>query len=144
MLHGVQKLTAALKNTPASTVYAQLKAVKALQDIIEHWSEDTKAPISTTDLLRCNLSTHKHRAPRVPTATPGTSPAPRVKAPQRVKPFSTEDILANHQTISQRLRSQSDPKKLEPATVIEQPVAHCNITNHPARYESSDSTGRAK
>ena len=34
VLHGVQQLTAALKNTPASTVDAQLQSIKALQDTI--------------------------------------------------------------------------------------------------------------
>ena len=37
VLHGVQQLTAALKNTPASKIYAQLQAIKALQDTIDHW-----------------------------------------------------------------------------------------------------------
>ena len=84
MLHEVQQLTAALKNTPASTVDAQLEAIKALQDTIEHWSGDTKSPMATTDQPRHTLSTQKHRAPRVPTATPGTPPTPRVKAYPRV------------------------------------------------------------
>ena len=57
VLHGVQQLTAALKNTPASTVYAQLQAIKSLQDTIEHWAGDKKSPMATIDLLRCNLST---------------------------------------------------------------------------------------
>ena len=36
VLHGVQQLTAALKNTPASTVDSQIQAIKALQDTIEN------------------------------------------------------------------------------------------------------------
>ena len=36
VLHGVQQLTAALKNTPASTVDDQLQSIKALQDTIDH------------------------------------------------------------------------------------------------------------
>ena len=59
VLHGVQKLTEELKNTPASTVDAQLQAIKANQDTIEHWEEDTQEPIATADLPRCNLSTKK-------------------------------------------------------------------------------------
>ena len=55
VLHWVQQLTVALKNTPASTIYAQLQAVKALQDTIEHSEGDTKAPIATADLLHCTL-----------------------------------------------------------------------------------------
>ena len=55
VLHGVQKLTEELKNTPASTVDAQLQAIKANQDTIEHWEEDTQEPIATADLPRCNL-----------------------------------------------------------------------------------------
>ena len=34
VLYGVQQLTTALKNTPASTVYAQLQVIKSLQDTI--------------------------------------------------------------------------------------------------------------
>ena len=98
VLHGVQQLTAALKNAPASTVDAQLQSIKALQDTIEHCLVDTKSPTATTDLLRCTLSTRKGQAPSVPTATPGTPPAPRVHLPPRVQPISTEYIPANHQT----------------------------------------------
>ena len=78
VLHGVQQLTAKLKNTPASTVDAQLQAIKALQDNIEHWAGDTKSPMATADLPHCTLSTKRHRAPRVPTAKPGTPPAQRL------------------------------------------------------------------
>ena len=124
VLHGVQKLTAALKNTLSSTVYSQLQAIKALQDTIEHWEWDTKEPMATTYLPRRTLSTKKHQAPRVPTAKPGTPPEPRVKPPPRVQTISTKDIPANHRPISQRLRSQSDPKQLESATMTEQPVAY--------------------
>ena len=81
VLHRLQQLTAALKNTPAYIVDAQLQAIKALQDTIENWAGETKAPMATTDLPCCNLSTKRHRAPRVPQATPGTPPDPRVKAP---------------------------------------------------------------
>ena len=111
VLHGVQQLTAALKNTPAYTVDAQIQSIKALQDIIEHWAGDTKAHVATTDLPRCTLSTKRHRAPRVPTETPGTPPAPKVKAPPRVQPISTEYIPSNHQPSSQRLRSQLEPNQ---------------------------------
>ena len=124
VIHGVQQLTAALKNTPASTVYEKIQAIKSLQDTIENWEGDTKEPMATNDLPRRILSTQKNRDPRVPTATLGTPPDPRVNAPPRVQPISTEDIPDNHQTIDQLLLSQSDPKQLEPATVTEQPVAH--------------------
>ena len=67
VLHGVHQLTAALKNTPSFTLDAQLKASKALQDTIEHWEDDIKAPMATTNLPRCTLSTKIHRDPRVPT-----------------------------------------------------------------------------
>ena len=67
VLHGMQKLTASLKNTPASTVDAQLQAIKSLQYTIEHWAGDTKAPMAPDDLPRRILSTKRHRAPRVPT-----------------------------------------------------------------------------
>ena len=81
VLNGVQQLTAALKNTPASTVDTQLQAIKALQNTIEHWAGDTKAPMETTYLPCCTLSTKRHQAPRVTIATPGTPPDPRVNAP---------------------------------------------------------------
>ena len=77
-----------------------------------------------TELPCHTLSTQKHRSPRVPTATPGTPLAPRVQATPMVQPISTEEIPSNHQPIAQRLRSQSEPKPLEPATVIEQSVSH--------------------
>ena len=112
LLHGVQKLTAALKNTLSSTVYSQLQAIKALQDTIEHWEWDTKEPMATTYLPRRTLSTKKHQAPRVPTAKPGTPPEPRVKPPPRVQTISTDDIPSNHQPILQPLRSQLEKKKL--------------------------------
>ena len=80
VLHGVQQLTESIKNTPASTVDAQLQAIKALQDTIEHWAGDTKAPISTAGLLRHILSTKRHRDPKVTIAKPETLPAPRVNA----------------------------------------------------------------
>ena len=120
----MQQLTTELKIISASTVDAQLQAIKALQDTIQHWAGDTKAPMATTDLPRHTLSTKRHRGPRVPTETPGTLPDPRVKSPPRVQPISTEYIPANYQPISQRLRSWSDPKQLEPATMTEKPVAH--------------------
>ena len=60
----------------------------------------------------------------MPKATPGTPPAPRVKAPPRVQHISTKEISANHQPIYQRLRSQLDPNQLEPATLTEKLVAH--------------------
>ena len=106
VLNGVQQLTAALKNTPASTVDAQLQAIKALQDTIEHWAGDTKSPTATTDLPRRTLPTRKHSSPRVPTSTPGTPPAPRLQAPPMVQHISIEDIPTNHQPIAQLLRSQ--------------------------------------
>ena len=40
VLHGVQQLTAALKNIPSSTVDSQLQGIKALQDTIENWAGD--------------------------------------------------------------------------------------------------------
>ena len=40
VLHGVQQLTAALKNTPAYTVDTQLQAIKTLHDTIGHWAGD--------------------------------------------------------------------------------------------------------
>ena len=55
VLNGVQQLTAALKNTPASTVDVQLQAIKALQDTIEHWAGDKKALRARTDLPRRTL-----------------------------------------------------------------------------------------
>ena len=55
VLHGVQQLMEALKNTPSSTVYAQLQAIKALQDTIEHWAGDKKALRARTDLPRRTL-----------------------------------------------------------------------------------------
>ena len=127
VLHGVQQLTTAPKNTPSSTVDSQLQYIKALQDTIENWAGNKKAHMATDDIPCRTLSTHKNWAPRVPTATPGKTPAPRVKLPPRVQPISNEDIPANHQPIAQRLRSQLDQKQLEPATVTEQPVAHCTI-----------------
>ena len=51
MLYVLQQLTAALKDTPASTVDAQLQAIKDLQDTIEHHAGDTAALTATTDLL---------------------------------------------------------------------------------------------
>ena len=57
VIHGVHQLTAVIKNTPSSTVNAQLEAINALQDTIENWAGDTKAPMATTDLPRCTLST---------------------------------------------------------------------------------------
>ena len=54
--------------------------------------------------------------------------------PPRVQPISTEDIPSNHQPIDQRLRSQSGPKPLEPATMKEQPVAHST------RYQTTQLT----
>ena len=125
VIHGVQQLSAALKNKPESTVDAQLQAIKALQDTIEQWAGDTKAPMATADLPRCTLSKNRHRAPRVPTAKLGTPPAPRMDAPPpRVQLISTKGIPANHHPIAQRLRSQLAPKKLEPETTTEQTVAH--------------------
>ena len=56
VLHGVQQPSAALKNTPASTVDVQLQAIKSLQNTIEHWAGDTKAPMATADLTCCTLS----------------------------------------------------------------------------------------
>ena len=131
VIHGVQQITEALKNTPASTLDAQLQAIKSFQDTIEHWAGGTKSPTSTTDLPRLALSTRKHQAPRVIEATPSTPPDPRVQAPPRVRPISTEDIPSNHQPIAQRLHSQLEPNKLEPETVTEQPVAH------PTRYQTT-------
>ena len=129
----------ALKNTPASTVYAQLQSIKALQDTIEHWAGDTKSPMATDDLPRHTLSTKRHRALRVTTAKPGTSPAPRVNTPPpRVQPISTKDIPYNHHPIAQRLRSQLGPKQLEPETKAEQPVYHCN------RYRTTQQTLRVQ
>ena len=52
MLHGVQQLTAVLKDTSLSTVDAQLKSIKALQNTLDHWAGDTEAPTATTDLPR--------------------------------------------------------------------------------------------
>ena len=119
VLHGVQQLTKALKNTPSSTVDAQTQAIKARQDTIGHWSRDTKAPIATDVLPRFTLSTNMHRSPRVPTEKPGTPPAPRVDAPPpRMQTILTEFIQANHQTINQHMSYQSGPKQLEPATTI--------------------------
>ena len=127
VLHGVHQLTSALKNTIASTVDAQPQAIKALQDTIEHWEGYKKSPMFKADLPRRTLSTNRHRAPRVPTAKPGTPPAPRVKSPHpRAKLISTKNIPANYHPIAQRLRSQLGPKQLKPVTVKEQPVAHCN------------------
>ena len=51
VLHGVHQLMAALKYTPASTVYSKLQASNALQYTIDHWAEDTAAPMTTTYLL---------------------------------------------------------------------------------------------
>ena len=94
--------------------------------------------MATTELPRRTLPTKRHLSPMVPTETPGTPPSPSVKAPQRVQPLSTEDIPENHQTIDQRLRSQLEPKQLEPATVTEQPMAHCN------RYRTTKQTLRVQ
>ena len=105
-------------------MYAKLQAIKALQDTIDNWEGYTKASMATTDLTRRTSSKQRHQYPRVTTATPGTPTDPRVKAPPRVQPISTNDIPANHHPIAQRMRPQLDPNKLEPATVIEQPVAH--------------------
>ena len=128
VLHGVKQLTAALKNTLSSKVDSKLQALKALQDTIGHWIGDTKEPMATSDTPRSNLSTKRHRYPRVTTEKLGTPPAPRVNSPPpREKPISTKDITENHQPIDQRLSSQSGPNQLEPATTIEQPVAHYNI-----------------
>ena len=125
----MQQLTAVLKDTPASTVDAQIQSIRALQDTLDNWSGDTAAPTATTDIQRQTLSTRNQRAPRVPTATPVRPPAPRVQrlmyqAPPQVKPISTGDIPYNHKTISQQLRPQSAPKKLEPTASTYQPVAH--------------------
>ena len=60
VLHGLQQLTASHKKTPASTVDAQLQYIKALQDTIENWAVDTKAPMATADLPRHTLSTKRH------------------------------------------------------------------------------------
>ena len=74
VLHGVQKLTAEIKNTRAYTVDAQLRAIKALKDNIEHQSGDKN------HLPHCILSTRKNKFPKVPTSKPGTLPDPRVQA----------------------------------------------------------------
>ena len=60
VIHGVQQLTAALKNTPAYTLDAQLQAIKPPRDTIYHWSGDTKKPIAMTDLPRHTLSKQRH------------------------------------------------------------------------------------
>ena len=105
-------------------MYAKLQAIKALQDTIDNWEGDTKAPMATTDLTRRTSSKQRHQYPRVTTATPGTPTDPRVKAPPRVQPISTKDIPSNCHPIAQHLRSQLEQKQLEPATVTEQTVAH--------------------
>ena len=56
-------------------------------------------------------------------------PAPRVQrlvqqVPSQVRPISTKNIPANHQTISQRLLSQSAPNQLEPDTATNQTMTH--------------------
>ena len=97
VLHGFQQLTAELKNTPASTVDAQLQAIKSLQDTIEHWEGNTKEPMATDDLPRRTLSTKRHQSPSLPKAKPGTPPAPRMNPPPpRAQPISTKDIPADH------------------------------------------------
>ena len=58
--------------------------------------------------------------------------------PPRVQPISTEDIPSNHHRISQRLRSQSGPNPLEPATTTEQLVAHRT------RYRTTQQTVRVQ
>ena len=55
VLHGVQKLTEELKNTPLPTVYEQFQTINALQDNIEHWEGDTKSPMTMTELPRQTL-----------------------------------------------------------------------------------------
>ena len=134
VIHGVQQLTASLKITPSSTLDAQLQAIKVLQDTIEQWEGYTKAPMSTTDLLRHTLSTQKHRVSRVTTPIPGTPPSPSMQSPTRVQPIFIQDIPANHQPISQLLRSQSEPKQLESSIVIEQPVVHCSRYRNTQKY----------
>ena len=129
MLHGVQQLTAVLKDMPSFTVDAKLQDSKDLPDTLEHWAGDTVALIATTDLPRQILSTRNQRSPRVPKSTPVMLPDPRVQrlgqqSPPRVQPISTGEIPSNHQPIDQRLRSQSAPKQLDPNAATYQPVAH--------------------
>ena len=129
VLHGVQHLTAVPKDTPTSTVDAQLQSIKSPHDTLDQWAGDTAAPTATTDLPCQTLSTRNHRAPRVITATPVRPPSPRMQclvqqALPRVQSISTGYIPSNHQKISQRLRFQSAPKKLDPTSAKDQPVAH--------------------
>ena len=56
VIHGVQQLMAAFKNTPASTVDAQLQAIQALQDTIEHW-----APAGSLELLKLIINSIIYR-----------------------------------------------------------------------------------
>ena len=60
VIHGVQKLTSALKIKPAFTGDAQLHAIKALQDTIENWAGNKKAHMATDDIPCRTLSTHKN------------------------------------------------------------------------------------
>ena len=119
VLHGVQHLTAVIKDTSYSILDAQIQAIKALQDTLVHWAGDTRAPTATIDLPCRTLSSLNQRDPRVPTATPERPPAPRVQslvqeAPPRLQPISTRDIPNN----------QSAPKQLGTTTEIDQPVDH--------------------
>ena len=127
----MQHLTPVLKDMPAYTLDAQLQAIKALQDTLEHWVGDTSAPNATNNLPCWTLSIRNGWDPRVPTATPMRPPAPRVQRlvqneNPRVQPISTGNTPYNHNPTAQRLCSQSAPNQLEPTAATDKPVDHSN------------------